>query len=57
MGVKGDNLELISGLLWSSFILNYMIIRVKRKRERKEKGRTNEGKKRETKRKSKGFGG
>ena len=29
MGVKGDNLELISGLLWSSFILNYMVIRVK----------------------------
>ena len=32
MGVKGDNLELISGLLGSSFILNYMVIRVKDKR-------------------------
>ena len=31
MGVKGDNLELISGLLWSSFILNYMVTRVKEK--------------------------
>ena len=31
MGVKGDNLELISGLLWSSFILNYMVTRVKQR--------------------------
>ena len=31
LGVKGDNLELISGLLLSSFILNYMVIRVKEK--------------------------
>ena len=31
LGVKGDNLELISGLLLPSFILNYMIIRVKEK--------------------------
>ena len=29
MGVKGDNLGLISGLLLPSFILNYMLIRVK----------------------------
>ena len=31
LGVKGDNLELNSGLLWSSLILNYMVIRVKEK--------------------------
>ena len=31
MRVKGDNLELISGLLMSSFILNYMVIRIKEK--------------------------
>ena len=31
LGVKGDNLELISGLLLSSFIPNYMLIRVKEK--------------------------
>ena len=46
MGVKGDNLEINSGLLLSSFILNYMTIRVKEKglnkknrknRERREK--------------------
>ena len=45
MGVKGDNLELISGLLWSSFILNYMVIRVKEKelnKEKSERGRENE---------------
>ena len=32
MGVKGDNLEINSGLLLSPFILNYMIIRVKEKK-------------------------
>ena len=37
MRVKGDNLELISGLLWSPFILNYMVIRVKEKELNKEK--------------------
>ena len=31
MRVKGDNLKLISGLLLSSFILIYMLIRVKEK--------------------------
>ena len=31
MGVKRDNLELISGLLLASFILNYMVIRVKQR--------------------------
>ena len=31
MGVKGDNLEINSGLLLPSFILNYMIIRVEEK--------------------------
>ena len=50
MGVKRGNLELISGLLWPSFILNYMLIRVKekglnkknrknREREREERSR------------------
>ena len=29
LGVKSGNLELISGVLLSSFILNYMLIRVK----------------------------
>ena len=58
MGVKGDNLGLISGLLVPSFILNYMVIRVKEKELKKEKSekekrvneRTREG---ETKRKEK----
>ena len=31
MGVKGDNLEINSGLFLSPFILNYIIIRVKEK--------------------------
>ena len=42
MEVKGDNLELISGLLLSSFILNYMLIRVKKglnKKKRKNRER------------------
>ena len=30
-GVKGGNLEINSGLLLPSFILNYMIIRIKEK--------------------------
>ena len=59
MGVKGDNLEINSGLLLPSFILNYMIIRVKEKefeegkkseRDRK-RGITSE-KQREAKRKA-----
>ena len=29
LGVKRGNLKLISGLLLSSFVLNYMLIRVK----------------------------
>ena len=54
MRVKGDNLEINSGLLLSFFVLNYMIIRVKEKEERDRKGereneRTREG---ETKRKA-----
>ena len=54
MGVKGDNLELISGLLLSSFILNYMVIRVKEKelnkeKSEKEKERGNDREKRKTK--------
>ena len=61
MGVKGDNLELISGLLWSSFMLNYMVIRVKEKdlnkeKSEKEKVRENDREKRETKRKAKVLG-
>ena len=32
MGVKRGNLKLISGLLLPSFILNYILIRAKRKR-------------------------
>ena len=57
MGVKGDNLELISGLLLSSFILNYMLIRVKRKgleyenrKKRERKGRNDRPRERGTKR-------
>ena len=50
MGVKVDNLELISGLLWSPFILNYMVIRLK------ENERENDREKRETKRKAKVLG-
>ena len=48
MGVKGDNLEINSGLLLSPFILNYMIIRVKEKEsgegkiKRTERGRSEE---------------
>ena len=43
MGVKGDNLGINSGLLLPSFILNYMVIRVKEKRVgiRKKKNREN----------------
>ena len=37
MGVKGANLEINSGLLLSSFILDYMIIRVKEKESVQEK--------------------
>ena len=42
MGVKGDNLKLISGLLLSSFILNYMLIRVKEKGLNKKKKKNTE---------------
>ena len=41
MKIKGDNLELISGLLLSSFILNYMLIRVKEKKGLNKKNRKN----------------
>ena len=54
MGVKKDNLEINSGLLLPSFILNYMVIRVKekgvgirKKRKRQKKRGTNEREKRE----------
>ena len=61
MGVKGDNLELISGLLLPSFILNCMAKRVKEKelnKEKSEKGkeRENDRQKREMKRKAKVLG-
>ena len=41
MRVKGDNLKLISGLLLSSFILNYILIRVKEKKDLNKKDRKN----------------
>ena len=61
MGVKGDNLGTNSGLLLPSFILNYMIIRVKEKslnkeKSEKEKERENDREKRETKRKARALG-
>ena len=59
MGVKRGNLQLISGLLLPSFILNYILIRVKergflikkieRTREKKRKSNEKEEKGRETK--------
>ena len=61
MRVKGDNLKLISGLLSSSFILNYMLIRVKerglKKKNRKNREREkNDREREETKRKTKLWG-
>ena len=61
MRVKGDNLKLISGLLLSSFILNYMLIRVKErglnKKNRKNREREKNDRERgETKRKTKLWG-
>ena len=56
MRVKGDNLELISELLWSSFILNYMLIRVKERGLNKKNRKTERGRKtieREEKRRGK----
>ena len=56
MGVKGDNLEINTGLLLPSFILNYMVIMVKKKSWKKKKKReTSEGKRR-TQRKAKVWG-
>ena len=40
MGVKEDNKGINSGLLLSSFIINYTIIRVKEKESGEEKKRT-----------------
>ena len=37
LGVKGGNFEINSGLLLSSFIIDYMIIRVKEKESGEEK--------------------
>ena len=61
MGVKRGNLELISGLLLPSFILNYMLIRVKerglKKKNRKKREREKNDRERgETKRKTKLWG-
>ena len=58
MGVKGDNLGIKSGLLLTSFILNYVLIRVKErglnKKNRKNKEREkNDQERGETKRKTK----
>ena len=50
MGVKGYNLELISGLLLSSFILNYMLIRVKERGLNKKNRKNREREKRSIKR-------
>ena len=57
MGVQGGNFEINSGLLLSSFILNYLIVRVIEKEfeegkiKRTEEGRTSERER--TKRKAK----
>ena len=63
MGVKGRNLEINSGLLLTSFILNQMIIRVKEKslnkekqKEQKKEERNERGKEKNAE-ESKGFGG
>ena len=62
MGVKGDNLGINSGLLLPSFVLNYMVIRVKEKefeqgkiRKRKREGERSREERNEEE--SKGFGG
>ena len=47
MGVKEDNKEINSGLLVSSFIIDYMIIRVKEKELEEGKIERTEEKKRE----------
>ena len=53
MRVKGDNLKLISGLLLSSFILNFMLIRVKKRVWNKKNRKNREREKRTIKRKKK----
>ena len=47
MGVKRGNLKLISGLLLPSFILNYMLIRVKERGFFNKKNRKNKERERE----------
>ena len=47
MGAKGDNLGINSELLLPSFILNYMVIRVKEKSLNKEKSERRRGNERE----------
>ena len=42
MGVKGDNLEINSGIILPSFILTYMVIRVKKKSWNKKKKKETE---------------
>ena len=59
MGFKEDNKGKNSGLLLSSFIIDYMIIRVKEKRIRRRKIKRTEREKeleRENEEKSKGIG-
>ena len=61
MGVKRGNLELISGLLLPSFILNYMLIRVKerglnKKNRKNRETEKNDRERGETKRKTKPWG-
>ena len=57
MGVKGDNLEINSGLLLSSFIIDYMIIRVKEKKfgEKYKKTERKNERERENEEESKGI--
>ena len=57
MGVKGDNLEINSGLILPYFLLNYMVIRVKEKELEEEKEERNERGKGKNAEESKGFGG
>ena len=57
MGVKRGNLKLISGLLLPSFILNYILIRVKKEGLNKKIERTKRKRENRTRRgKTQGFG-
>ena len=61
MGVKGGNFEINSGLLLSSFIMDYMITRVKEKefggeKLKEQEERNERARERERRGKQKGFG-